>query len=292
MTQIDTTTAHWDLKYASVVRSAWTQNRQVEQSLYSKMTGQHGFWLEWLFTKRLNPVQDLLSIGCGDGSHELLIARQGYAKRTVAFDASPVAIEMAREVAAVEGLSIDFKVKLFEDFVASPGSKDQFDVVLFSGSLHHVTDIEGMLSAVRHVLKPGGRVVVNEYCGPCYQIYPDSQVQIINRTLSSLPTEFRASDHLVVPSIDMVMASDPTEGVRSALIPLLVPMYFEREYERFIGGGLLHPLFTCLNGEKVNDGSPESRMLVDMLILLEGELTRTGALKHDFMFGIYGHASG
>lgn len=287
MSNINTATSHWDAKYAAVTRSAWTQNPQVERALYNRMTDQNGFWLQWLFNHRLSPVENLLSIGCGDGSHELLIARSRFAANTVAFDASPVAIQMAQEVASAEKLPVDFSVSLFESFVANPGPPDQFDVVLFSGSLHHVTDLEGMLSAVRRVLKPGGRVIVNEYCGPCYQLYPESQVRIIDRTLASLPEAFRAADRLAMPTIDMVMASDPTEGVRSALIPLLVPMYFEREYERFIGGGLLHPLFSCLNADKVNDGSPESRILVSTLILLEEELTRAGTLKHDFMFGIY-----
>lgn len=287
MTSINTATSHWDAKYAAVTRSAWTQNPQVERALYSRMTDQNGFWLQWLFNHRLSPVENLLSIGCGDGSHELLIARSGFAAKTVAFDASPVAIQMAQEAAKTESLPVEFSVSLFESFVANPGPPDRFDVVLFSGSLHHVTDLEGMLSAVRHVLKRGGRMIVNEYCGPCYQLYPDSQVQIVDRTLASLPEVFRAADRLVMPTIDMVMASDPTEGVRSALIPLLVPMYFEREYERFIGGGLLHPLFSCLNAGKVNDGSPESLVLVDALILLEDELTRAGVLGHDFMFGIY-----
>ncbi|WP_421732078.1 class I SAM-dependent methyltransferase [Brevundimonas sp.] len=251
------------------------------------MTGQGGFWLEWLFTHHLSRADSLLSIGCGDGGHELLIARRGFASRTVAFDASPVAIQMAQAAARAEDLAVDFRVGLFEEFVAHPGPADQFDVVLFSGSLHHITDLEGMLSAVRRVLKPGGRVIVNEYCGPCYQLYPETQVSVIDRTLASIPQEFRAADRLGMPTIDMVMASDPTEGVRSALIPLLVPMYFEREYERFIGGALLHPIFSCLNASRVNDGSMESAILVESLIHLEDELTRSGVLQHDFMFGVY-----
>ena len=287
MTSSETAASHWDAKYEAVTRSAWTQNPQVERAVYERMTGQHGFWLEWVFTQRLQPVGNLLSIGCGDGGHELLIARRRFAERTVAFDASPVAIGMAQSIAAAEGLPVNFSVNLFEAFVADPGPANQFDIVLFSGSLHHVTDLEGMLSAVRHVLKPGGRVIVNEYCGPCYQLYPDAQVQLIDRTLATLPEAFRAANHLPMPTIDTVMETDPTEGVRSALIPLLVPMYFEREYERFIGGGLLHPLFTCLNAGRVNDGSPESVILIETLILLEDELTRAGVLAHDFMFGIY-----
>lgn len=289
MTDIETTASHWDTKYAAATQSAWIQNPIVEQTVYQRMTGQRGFWLDWVFDHIIPQAENLLSVGCGDGSHELLLARRGFAKRVVAFDAAPGAILRAQETADVEGLSIEFRNSLFEEFVANPGPKDAHDVVLFSGSLHHVTDLEGMLSAVQHVLKPGGKVIVNEYCGPCYQLYPPSQVRAVDRVIASLPEEFRSADRLAMPTIGMIMASDPTEGVRSALIPLLVPMYFEREYERFVGGGLLHPLFGCLNASRVNDGSAESRILVEMLILLEDELTQAGVLQHDFVFGIYGN---
>lgn len=287
MSDIETTASHWDAKYAAATQSAWVQNPIVAQTVYRRMTGQEGFWLDWVFKNLVSPVESLLSVGCGDGSHELLIARQGFAQRIVAFDAAREAIQRAQETADAEGLKIEFQNSLFEEFVAAPGPENTYDVVLFSGSLHHVTDLEGMLSAVRYVLKPGGKVIVNEYCGPCYQLYPRSQVETVDRVIASLSNEFRSADRLVMPSIEMIMASDPTEGVRSALIPVLVPLYFKREYERFIGGGLLHPLFTCLNASRVNDGSPESQTLVEMLILLEDELTRAGAIGHDFMFGVY-----
>jgi len=288
MTASSTATAHWDRMYETSTRSAWTQNPIVEQALYHRMTDQSGFWLEWVFTQKLSPANRVLSIGCGDGGHELMMAQRGHAQHIVAFDASPVAIEQATANARALSLNVDFSVRLFESFVADPGPANQYDVVLFSGSLHHVTDIEGMLSAVRTVLAPGGHVIVNEYCGPCYQIYPVSQVEIVNRVLDRIAPIFRMADErLTLPTIDMIMANDPTEGVRSALIPILTPMYFEPVYERFVGGGLLHPLFGYLNGAKVNDGSPESTALVQMLIALEDELTLAGALKHDFMLGIY-----
>lgn len=285
--QQETATSHWDGMYANVTRSAWTQNLQVSHALHRRMTDQPEFWLAWLFHQYLPPVGRLLSIGCGDGVHENIIARYGLAKSIVAFDASPVAIERARAEAEAGGWHVDFSVRLFEEFADSPGPEGEFDVVLFSGSLHHVKDLEGMLSAVRRVLKPDGKVVVNEYCGACYQIYPKSQAEIVDRILETIPREFKAADKLEIPTIEQVMASDPTEGVRASLIPQLISVYFEAEYERFLGGGLLHPIFTCLNGDRVNDDSPESRMLVDMLIRMDDELTRSGALGHDFMFGIY-----
>lgn len=275
--------------YANVTRSAWTQNPQVGAAIHERMTDQPDFWLAWLFHQALPPVGRMLSIGCGDGVHENIIGRYGLAQSIVAFDASPVAIERAKAEADAGGWEVDFSVRLFEEFASEPGQENEFDLVLFSGSLHHVKDLEGMLSAVRHVLKPDGKVVVNEYCGACYQIYPQSQVDIVNRVLGSIPQEFRAADVLEIPTIDLVMQTDPTEGVRSALIPQLVTAYFAPEYERFLGGGLLHPIFTCLNADRVNDGSAESLMLVDMLIRMDDEFTRSGALAHDFMFGIYTH---
>ncbi|MFS0710747.1 class I SAM-dependent methyltransferase [Brevundimonas phoenicis] len=288
MTQ-STAAAHWDAMYVSATRSAWTQNPLVAQEVYTRMTGQTGFWLEWLFTQKLAPVGRLLAVGCGDGGHELAIARRGFASEVVAFDASPVAIQLAQASAQAEGLSVDFSVRLFEEFIAQPGHANTFDAVLFSGSLHHVTDLEGMLSAVRQVLRPGGTVIVNEYVGACYQLYPRSQVDIVNRVLGRIPETFRMSSNekLQLPTMDMIIANDPSEGVRAPLIPVLLPMYFQSTYERFVGGALLHPLFGHLNGSKVNDGSPESNALVSMLIALENELTAAGNLPHDFMFGLY-----
>lgn len=282
-------TSHWDRMYEGAVRSAWTQNPQVAAELYQRMTDQPGFWMEWVFTQGLPPVDKLLSIGCGDGGHEIAMAQRSFAKHIRAFDASPVAIEQAKAKAVAGGLDVDFFVGTFEAFVQDPGPQDQYDAVVFSGSLHHVLDLEGMLSAVRHVLKPGGRVVVNEYCGPCYQLYGKDQLDLVNRVLTSVPEAFKLGPdiQLALPTIEMIMGGDPTEGVRAPLIPVLVPMYFRKEYERFVGGALLHPLFGCLNGAKVNDGSPESLAFVQMLILLENELTAAGKLPHEFLFGIY-----
>lgn len=289
MSTSTTASAHWDQMYESATRSAWTQNGAVAEELYLRMTDQKGFWLDWVFNSYLPSADHVLSIGCGDGSHELMIGRQKFARKVTAFDASPVAIAQAKTIATQEGLPIDFQVRLFEEFVADAGPDNVYDCVLFSGSLHHVTDLEGTLSSVRRVLRPGGTVIVNEYCGPCYQLYPTSQVNLVNRVLDRIPAQFRMgpTEQLHLPTIEMIMAADPTEGVRAPLIPTLVPMYFTKEYERFLGGALLHPIFGCLNGAKVNDGSPESVALVEMLILMERELTAAGALPHDFMFGIY-----
>jgi 2-polyprenyl-3-methyl-5-hydroxy-6-metoxy-1,4-benzoquinol methylase len=280
--------AHWDTKYTEAVRSAWTKNSLVESELYVRMTGSTGHWLDWTFNSYLPPIERLLSIGCGDGSHELAIARHNFARHVTAFDASPVAIEQARAVARAENLNIDFQVSTFEAFTRDP-STEQFDAVLFCGSLHHVTEIEAMLFAVRRRLKPQAPIIVNEYVGPCYQLYDAHQLGVITRTLDSIPAEFKIAPDaaLKLPTIEMIMGGDPTEGVRASLIRTLLPMFFDVGYERLIGGALLHPIFGLLDDRRINDGSPESRMLAQMLIAADRELTLNGVLQDEFLFAIY-----
>ena len=82
------------------------------------------------------------------------------------------------------------------------------------------------------------------------------------------------------------MQCDPSESVRSALIPQFLRFYFDVEWERNFGGALLHPLFSMLHSDKISDGSPESTTLVKLLISAEDLLMEHKALDNDFVIGI------
>lgn len=283
-------TAHWDLKYRESIKSSWTENPVVQRAVNKRMTGNPNLhWLNWVFTEFL-PVrpQNVLSVGCGDGSHELIIARQDYADLVYGFDASPVAIEMANRQARDEGLKAIFEVKLFEEFSEQP-PEDEFDLAMFAGSLHHVRDIEGILFAIQKALKPGGFVVVNEYVGPAYQLYGELQQRLVNDVLGLLPkdTLIDPDFRLRIPTMRTVYATDPSEGVRAPLIPTLLPRFFTTLMRRQMNGALLHPLFDGLNGAVVNVDTPENQRLIERIIDLEDVLTEAKILSSDFMFAVY-----
>lgn len=282
--------AHWDVKYSTTIRSAWTANPYVQRAVNARMTGDPGMhWLNWLFAEFLSvrPAR-VLSVGCGDGGHELIIARQSYADYVYGFDASPVGIEIASRTARDEGLSAEFAVRLFEDFVAAPPS-EPFDVALFAGSLHHVRDIEGMLFTIQKVVKPGGYVVVNEYVGPAYQLYGEEQLTLVNLLLDLLPEDLIADPafRVVTPTMRTVYAADPSEGVRAPLIPTLLPRFFSPVMVRQMNGALLHPLFDGINAVNASEESPRNAKLFKALIALEALLTEQRVLTSDFMFAIY-----
>lgn len=278
---------HWDKMFDAPRAATWHSNSIVQVEINRRL-GSDSHWLFWLFQQKL-PVKPrrLLSIGCGDGAHELLIARHGLADYVEAFDLSGVGIANAQKTANAENLNARFYQSSFEDFINKPVG-ERFDAVIFIGSLHHVRDLEGMFSKVRDTLTDDGLLLYNEYVGPCYILFPEEQVAIINEVIAAIPVEYKHSPevHWINPSIEVVLNGDPSESVRSALIRPFMRMYFNVSWEAGFGGALLHPLFQMLHGDRLEDGSPGSRAVVNMCIAVENLLMKSGTLQNDFCIGV------
>jgi 2-polyprenyl-3-methyl-5-hydroxy-6-metoxy-1,4-benzoquinol methylase len=95
-------------------------------------------------------------IGCGFGEDALRVAKLG--ANVHAFDLSPESIEIARERARRDSLSIDFRVAPAEKL---PYEEGLFDVVLAHDVLHHC-DVAPTVAEIRRVIKVGGLFVVSE----------------------------------------------------------------------------------------------------------------------------------
>ncbi|MAG32036.1 MAG: hypothetical protein CL908_14230 [Deltaproteobacteria bacterium] len=293
-TTVSPTESLWNQKHEGEIRSAWTSNPLIQSAIQLRQTGDpERFWLGWLFEDCLKqPAERVLSVGCGAGGHEIMMAHQGWADHVEAFDSSAAGIEKARGDAAALGLDdIDFRLSTFEEFAETGPDFPTFDVVFFAGPLHHIRDLEGMLSRVRRCLKPDGALLFNEYVGPAYSIYPPDRVAIINRVLRSIPAEYKREKDIqwVNPTIDEVMRHDPSEGVRSSIVLDLLGMYFDYELKRPLGGGLLHPIFDLLDGKRLADGSTDAEAVVSMLIETEDLLTDHGVIEPDMYIGICRH---
>lgn len=99
------------------------------------------------------PLQRVLSIGCGDGQFELMLAP--YAEQITALDISPQAIEIAKRNAARAGITdVDFQCLALSEL----SWETQFDAVICLAFLHHVPEGElpDLLRQAYAHLKPGG----------------------------------------------------------------------------------------------------------------------------------------
>jgi ubiquinone/menaquinone biosynthesis C-methylase UbiE len=98
----------------------------------------------------------VLVVGCGFGDDALRLSKLG--AKVSAFDLSPDSLQIARELANREGLTIDFK-EMPAEKMQYPDSS--FDYIVARDILHHV-DIPLTMKEILRVAKPNALFVVNE----------------------------------------------------------------------------------------------------------------------------------
>lgn len=99
------------------------------------------------------PIGRVLSVGCGDGEFELLLAP--HAEHVTGVDLSPEAIRIAREAAARDRVrNVEFRCST----AAELDTRDRFDTIVCLAFLHHVPEAElrGFLDGMLARLIPGG----------------------------------------------------------------------------------------------------------------------------------------
>jgi SAM-dependent methyltransferase len=94
----------------------------------------------------------ILSLGCGIGDTELLLAP--YARQVTGIDLSPAAIRQARQDAVRSGTeNVRF---LHTTLETAPFEPESFDAAIAIFFLHHVPDPAGVAARIQSWLKPGG----------------------------------------------------------------------------------------------------------------------------------------
>jgi SAM-dependent methyltransferase len=240
-------------------------------------------WLTWLIRDYFKGRRfaRVLSPGCGVGDHEVAMMSLGTISELDAFDFSKSSLRIAREKAAARRLRINFYEDDINKMEIPAGRK--YDMILCSGSVHHVREIERFLRVVRDALTPDGVFVFNEYVGPTYNIYPREQLDIINRLLEAISPELRRSDRLEQITVEQALAYDSSEAVRSSLIMPFVSTYFEFDFCHPFGGTVLHPLYPMLRHDAMSKPTPEVQTILRLLAVFESILIERRVLSADFV---------
>lgn len=108
----------------------------------------------------LGPVKRILDLGtCGCDCMTMILAKNGF--RVTAVDNSDEKLAEAKEFAQQEGLSkrIDFRREDATNLSFADGS---FEAVVAYNLLHHCDEIDGVVSEMFRVCKPGGKITIAE----------------------------------------------------------------------------------------------------------------------------------
>ena len=143
----------------------------------------------------------ILDVGCGAGYFSLEIARAGH--QVVAIDLSESCIEIARKTLAENPFkvgfgSLEYRVLPFRQ------ATGVFDVVLFSGTLHHFSDPERNVRLACDLLAPNGLILCYEPCHEEWRLEDAAQVALIRMLLS-------LTGYWYEPFIDTDIYKDPAQ---------------------------------------------------------------------------------
>ena len=106
------------------------------------------------------PFTDLLDCGCGTGPMISLLYEAAPDRHYTGIDLTPKMIEVAK----AKGLKgVDWVVG---DCERLPFDEASFDAVICSNSFHHYPDPQAFFHSVRRVLRPNGRLILQDYTAP------------------------------------------------------------------------------------------------------------------------------
>lgn len=113
-----------------------------------------------------HPVKKILSLGCGTGTYEIILAKRGY--QVTGVDISSEMLEVAKQKILVANVSE--KINLLQGDIRELKDYGDFDAVIMMfnivGYLHTPADLAKLSSNVAHNLKPGGTFIFDAWNEP------------------------------------------------------------------------------------------------------------------------------
>jgi SAM-dependent methyltransferase len=277
---------------AQVLGQYWLAHPVVRDRVNRLASGRtdqdaYGHFMELLAARgwRL-PINYALSLGCGFGGLERDLVGRGLVTRMDALDLAEGAIVEACRLAAEAGLGdrIRYRVADLEAADFAPGSAD---IIFAHSSVHHVERLEELFAAVKQALRPGGVFHLYEFVGATRFQWTDAQLRLGNALLDSLPERLRRlpsgkpKDRLTRPTIEQMVAADPTEAIRSAEILSLMREHFTILEERPLGGALLHNVLGDI-AQNFRPDDPEDCAVLERFFAAEDAAMADGAIGTDF----------
>lgn len=236
------------------------------------------FFFEKYFVGQKGKVR-AISVGAGNGWQDRDLNTHFAFKTLDGFDISESLIADARKKAPSKAFHYGIK-DLNKD---SLPHENYYDLAINVAALHHVENMDHIISEVHKVLKPGGLFVHFEYIGPKRNQYSDSDLHYMNYMQSLLPEGMVGREPIGRPSIEVMMREDPSEAVGSELIMPTLAKFFHMEYVRYYNGGLLYQVLYnhIQNFDELN---PEHNSMLRIAIELEKEMTWSGKVRPLFAF--------
>ena len=233
----------------------------------------------------------LLSLGCGDCSFEVEIAKGLLGKGVNdfvfdCFELSPHLISLSRERIDAAGLANHFQFT--ECDINTWDGHGCYAGVMAHQALHHIVSLERLFEQIRKVMTPESVFVVSDMIGRNGHMRWPETLDIVQGIWAFLPDHLKYNQQL--DRFDEIFVNHDCsvqgfEGIRSQdILPLLVENF---HFDRFLAyGGLPEVFIERAFGHNYNPNDPKERAFVDFLEMINRLLIDLGYLKPTMMFAV------
>jgi SAM-dependent methyltransferase len=283
--RIERSGAYWDahnLAPAEDVRY-WLAVPEIRRAVNRRMTGKPDtLYITELVEGLERPVERVLSVGCGTGELERGVAGHGAARWIDGVDVSEVSLREAERLAAEQGFGdrIGYHRVDAARWLRAQGA-GSYGLVFFHGSLHHIENLEEVLSLAARALSGAspGLLYVDEYVGPSRDEWTAEDLGFAAGLFGLVPPEHRRTPAVWPP----IAIEDPTEMIRSSAIDPILRRHFELVDHRPYYGNVLLPLVAAIRGSALE--RPEVAAVLREAIDLEEHLAARGLLRS--LYAVY-----
>lgn len=286
---------HWSEHKTDPKRLRWWQSPAICRHINMRFSGvaaegTHGGDIE-LLRKISEGVkfESGVSVGCGNGFHELKLLEAGIVEHFTLFEISQTRADQAWHKASLTGLGHRVSVRVADAF--SEPALPQYDLVYWKDALHHMLDARAAVHWSWRMLKPGGVFFANDFVGPAYMQYTDRQLDLAEKVRLSLPEKYLVDpvdrSRLVPvrrrrPNLKSFLEIDPTECADSEnIVPSIRELFPGATV--FPTGGIVYML--ALNDILANIHEDEDATLLRSLMLADDLCIEAGETLYSVAHG-------
>ena len=229
-----------------------------------------------------------LSVGCGCAPKELHLLQEGIVGHFDLFEISPERAALAKASAVQRGIAARANFQECDAFAQD--LDDQYDLVYWNNSLHHMFDVRRVLLWSRERLRPGGWLVMDDFVGATRFQWPEAQLEIASKVRRSLPKrllrdpahpQYFCPTDMTRPSLASMLATDPSEAADSEnILPVLRQEFPDAQI--ILTGGVVYHL--ALNDVIANFDDIEDADRLQALLEYDAALAAQGQTQYACAF--------
>ena len=194
------------------------------------------------------PLQTGISVGCGHGMKEMKLLQHGIVQSFDLYELAETRIATGQELAKKQGF--EKAVRFIQgDAFQLASEPEQYDLVHWNNSLHHMLNVEEAVEWSWRVLKPGGLFYMDDFVGPDRFQWTPIMLLAATAVRQSLPDRFLANPLdpgtllcrvMLKVDAEKLRQSDPSEAADSGRILACLKARFPGAEVMLTGGVIYH----------------------------------------------------